>query len=126
MSIRSYFYLGLLLVLLPFAHAQQAMEMYIPIGESVGVSNITTIIGKVVAFDVQNKTFSLSDASGTTTIAVPDGVPVWLDRSHAAGGTNQLGSLSDLKPELRVEVKYREESREPLLTAEWVKVEIPR
>lgn len=126
MSIRTYFYLGLLLVLIPVAHAQQAMEMYIPIGKSVGVSNITTIIGKVVAIDVQNKTFSLSDASGTTTIAVPDGTPVWMDRSQAAGGPNQLGSMSDLKPELRVEVKYREESRVPLLTAEWVKVEISR
>lgn len=125
MSIRSYFCLGLLLVLLPLAHAQQAMEMYIPIGASVGVSNTATVIGKIAAVDEQNKSFTVTDASGTSTITVPDKTPVWLDRSKAAG-SNQIGSLSDLKPELRVEVKYQEAVRGPSLTAEWIKVEMPR
>ena len=125
MSIRSLFCLGLLLVLPILTHAQQAMEMYIPIGASVGVSNISSIIGKVATVDELNNTFTVNDASGTLTIAVPDKTPVWLDRSKAAGA-NQIGSAIDLKAGLTVEVKYQETTRGPSLTAEWIKIEIPR
>ncbi|MGZ8137167.1 MAG: hypothetical protein ACXW1W_10520 [Methylococcaceae bacterium] len=124
MFIRSFFCLGLLLVQPVLTNAQQAMEMYIPIGASVGVSNISSIIGKVATVDEQNKTFTVNDASGSFTIAVPDKTPVWLDRSKA-GGDNQIGSVTDLKAELTVEVKYQEAVRAPALTAEWIKIEIP-
>lgn len=123
MSIRSFFCLGLLLVLPVLTHAQQAMEMYIPIGASVGVSNTSTIIGKIATVDQQNKTFTVNDASGALTIAVPDKTTVWLDRSKT-GGTNQVGSVTDLKADLTVEVKYQEASRGPSLTAEWIKIEM--
>ncbi|MFZ2170653.1 MAG: hypothetical protein WAW61_13580 [Methylococcaceae bacterium] len=125
MSIRSFFCLGLLLVLPTLTHAQQAMEMYIPIGASAGVSNTSSVIGKVAAVDGQNKTFTVNDASGTLTIAVPDKTPVWLDRSKA-GGANQISSMADIKAELTVEVKYQEAARGPSLTAEWIKIEMPR
>ncbi|MGZ8225198.1 MAG: hypothetical protein ACXWT3_01005 [Methylococcaceae bacterium] len=124
MFIRSFFYLGLLLIQPVLTNAQQAMEMYIPIGASVGVSNISSIIGKVATVDEQNKTFTVNNASGSFTIAVPDKTPVWLDRSKA-GGDNQIGSVTDLKAELTVEVKYQEAVRAPALTAEWIKIEIP-
>ena len=101
------------------------MELYIPIGASVGVSNISSIIGKVATVDELNNTFTVNDASGTLTIAVPDKTPVWLDRSKAAGA-NQIGSAIDLKAGLTVEVKYQETTRGPSLTAEWIKIEIPR
>lgn len=125
MSIRSLFCLGLLLVLPVLTHAQQAMEMFIPIGASVGVSNISSIIGKVATVDEQNNTFTVNDASGTLTISIPDKTPVWLDRSKASG-TNQMGSATDLKAGLTVEVKYKEAARGPSLTAEWIKIEMPR
>jgi hypothetical protein len=125
MSIRSFIYLGLLLVLPALTHAQQAMELYIPIGASVGVSNISSVIGKVAEVGEQNKTLTVNDASGTFTITVPDKTPVWLDRSKA-GGTNQIGSTTDLKAEVTVEVKYQEATRGPSLTAEWIKIEMPR
>jgi hypothetical protein len=124
MFIRSYFCLGLLLVLIPLANAQQAMEMYIPIGASVGVSNTTSVIGKVASIGEQNKSFTITDASGTSTVAVPDKTLVWLDNSKA-GGTNQVGSVTDLKAELTVEVKFQEAVRGPSLTAEWIKIEMP-
>ena len=101
------------------------MEMYIPIGASVGVSNISSVIGKVAAIDGQNKSFTINDASGTLTIAVPDKTPVWQDRSKAAG-PNKIGSATDLKAGLTVEVKYQEAARGPSLTAEWIKIETPR
>jgi len=126
MSIRSYFCIGLLLVLSVQAHAQQAMEMYIPIGASVGVSKISSIIGKVAAVDEPNKTFTIIDeASETFNVTVPKNTPVWLDRSKAASAS-QTGSLADLKAESMVEVKYKEATRGPALTAEWIKIEIAR
>lgn len=124
MSIRSFLCLGLLLALSALAHAQQAMEMYIPIGESIGVSNTSSIIGKVVMVDQQNKKLMVNSASKTFTFALPDKTPVWQDRSKA-GGTNQIGSAADLKAELTVEVKYQESTLGPSLTAEWIKIEMP-
>lgn len=121
MSIRSFFCLGLLLVLPALSHAQQAMEMYIPIGASVGVSNTGSVIGKVASVDGQHKTFTVKDASETFTIAVPDKTVIWMDRSKA-GGANQAGSTDDIKEGLTVEVKYQEAKRGPSLTAEWIKI----
>ncbi|HUL10631.1 MAG TPA: hypothetical protein VLU73_00445 [Methylococcaceae bacterium] len=126
MSIRSLFCLALLLAFPAVApNAQQATEMYIPIGASPGVSTITSIIGKIAAVDEQNRTITVSDASGTATVAVPDETPVWLDRSKATG-TNQRGSAADLKAGLTVEVKYREAARGSSLTAEWIKIEMTK
>lgn len=101
------------------------MEMYIPVGASVGVSNTSSIIGKIAGVDEQNKTFTINDAAGTLTITVPDKTPVWLDHSKS-GGTNQIGSAADLKAELTIEVKYQEATRGPSMTAEWIKIEMPR
>ncbi len=101
------------------------MEMYIPIGASIGVSNTSTIIGKIAEVDEQNKTFTINDAAGTLTIIVPDKASVWLDHSKT-GGANQIGSAANLKAELTVEVKYQEATRGPSMTAEWIKIEMPR
>ena len=125
MTIRALVCLGLLLVLPDLAQAQQAMEMYIPIGASVGVSNVSSVIGKVAAVDQQNKTVTVNDSAGTVTFAVPNKTPIWQDRSKAEG-INKIGSMADLKAELTVEVKYQEATRSPSLTAEWIKIELPR
>jgi len=121
MSIRSFFCLGLLLILPVLSQAQQAMEMYIPIGASVGVSNTGSVIGKVASVDEQHKSFTVKDASETVTITVPDKTVIWMDRSKA-GGANQSGSAADIKEGLTVEVKFQEAKRGPSLTAEWIKV----
>lgn len=126
MSKRSLFcLLGFLLALPVIANAQQAMEMYIPIGASVGVSNTSSVIGKIVSVDEQSKTFIVKDSSGESTINLPDNTPIWLDRSKEAG-VNQVGSAASLRPGLTVEVKFKEATRAPLLTADWIKVEMPR
>ncbi len=107
------------------SYGQQATEMYIPIGASPGVSDTASIIGKVAAVDQQKRTLSISDSTGTYTIAITDETHIWLDQSKMQKA-NQTGSLVDLETGRRVEVKYKEPARSPSVTADWIKVEIPK
>lgn len=102
--------------------AQQATELYIPIGASPGVSRTSSIIGQIVATDPQHKSLTLKDAAGTTSVTLTDQTPVWLDRTRSSG-RNEAGSLADLKDGATVEVKYKGSERGPTVAAEWIKVE---
>jgi len=123
------FFLGVLLALPASAlFAQAAMEMFIPIGDSHGVSNIYSIIGKIATVNQENRSLTVSDSSGVTyLVTIPNEAPVWLDRSKAQG-KNEVGSLADLQPGQTVEVKYKGDpaTRGTSLTADWVKVEVTR
>lgn len=119
------FLLGVLLALPTSAlFAQAAMEMFIPIGDSHGVSNIFSIIGKIATVSEQHRSLTVSDSSGATyTVTIPNEVPIWLDRSKGQG-KNEVGSLADLEAGRTVEVKYKEATRGTSVTADWVKVEM--
>lgn len=120
-----FFFLGVFLTLpAPALFAQEATEMYIPMGASPGVSNTSSIIGKIAIVDQQNRSLTVSDSSGTTyTVAIPNEAPIWLDRSKGQGN-NQAGSVADLSAGLTVEVKYKEATLGTSVTADWVKVEM--
>ncbi|MGH8602513.1 MAG: hypothetical protein ACREXR_06975 [Gammaproteobacteria bacterium] len=120
------FFLGVLSALPASAlSAQEAMEMFIPIGDSHGVSNIYSNIGKIATVNEQNRSLTMSDSSGVRyLVTIPNEVPIWLDRSKGQG-KNQVGSLADLQPGRTVEVKYKEApTRGTSVTADWVKVEM--
>ncbi|MGH8532784.1 MAG: hypothetical protein ACREV1_08700 [Gammaproteobacteria bacterium] len=120
------FFLGVLLALPASAlFAQEAMEMFIPIGDSHGVSNIYSNIGKIVTVNEQNRSLTMSDSSGVRyLVTIPNEVPIWLDRSKGQG-KNQVGSLADLQPGRKVEVKYNEAPAQGTsVTADWVKVDM--
>ena len=118
---RSMLVIGLLLGT-SMLYAQQAMEMFIPIGKSPGVSNKTSIIGTVVSIDDQHRTLTMTDSAGTYTVTIPDGTMVWLDRSKVKK-TNEAGSPAGIKPGLTIEVKHEEPERAASVTAEWIKVQ---
>jgi hypothetical protein len=103
-------------------YAQKAMEMNIPIGMSPGVSNQTSIIGKIATVDEPHRTLTITDSAGTYTVTITDETEIWLDRS-VARGMNRTGSPTDIKPGLTVEVKYKEPERAASVTAEWIKVQ---
>lgn len=118
------FFLGVLLALPASASfAQEATEMYVPIGASPGVSNTFSMIGKIATVNEQNRSLTMSDPSGVTyLVTIPEEVAVWLDRSKGQG-KNEVGSLADLRPGQTVEVKYREAPTSGTsVTADWVKV----
>lgn len=120
------FFLGVLLALpTPTLFAQAAMEMFIPIGDSHGVSNIFSIIGKIATVSEQHRSLTVSDSSGVRyLVTIPKEVSIWLDRSKGQG-KNEVGSLADLEAGRTVEVKYKESPPHGTsVTADWIKVEM--
>ena len=103
----------------PDAHSQQTTERYIPVGQSPGVSGVYSYIGQIESADAPNRTVTVSGPEGARTIRVTEETSIWLDRSELRL-TNQIGSMADLQPGRRVEVKYADEETKE--TAAWIKV----
>ena len=104
------------------AVAQEATEMYVPIGQSPGVSNKTSVVGTVQALNVAARTLTVTGPSGSQTFVITDKTRIWLDRS-AGKQTNRSGSLADLQQGRRVEVKPQ--SAAAKAGADWIKVQVP-
>ena len=103
--------------------AQQAAEIFIPIGQSPGISNGKSIIGEIKAVDQQTNSITIADSSGSVSISIKDDTQIWLDNSKIRK-TNQIGAAADCKPGRLAEVKYAESERAASMTAEWIKVQI--
>ncbi|MEW6682810.1 MAG: hypothetical protein AB1451_07790 [Nitrospirota bacterium] len=103
------------------ASGQQATEMFIPIGQSPGLSNTSTLIGTLQSVDPEKRTATISDPSGIQTVGITDRTLIWLDRSPQKQ-PNQIGAIGDLQQGRKVEVKPR--SGEPQAVAEWIKVQV--
>ena len=104
-------------------HAQQASEIFIPIGKSPGISESLTIVGKIETVNAQQQLLTLSDTTGTYTVKINADTQIWLDNSKLKK-TNQVGSAKDCQPGRTAEVKYTEPERAQTVIAEWIKVEI--
>ncbi len=100
--------------------AQQQTEIYIPIGESPGLSGTHTDVGQILGFDADSRTLSLAARNGTRPVRITSDTDIWLDRS-AAKLRNASGAVSDLVPGRRAEVKYMDPAKRQ--AAAWVKVE---
>lgn len=105
-----------------FAHAQRTTEMFIPIGESPGVSRTRSVIGQVEAFNQKTGMLSVSSPSGALSVRVVDRTRIWRDRSPQKL-SNETGSTADLQPGKRVEVKFEPGTERKI--AQWVKVQTP-
>lgn len=104
------------------AIAQQATEMFVPIGQSPGISNKATVIGTVQALNAAARTVTVAGLSGSQTFAITEKTRIWLDRS-ALKQTNQSGSLADLQQGRKVEVKPQPAGAKS--GADWIKVQVP-
>lgn len=100
--------------------AQQQTEIYIPIGESPGLSGTYSDIGQIVGFDATSRTLSLAIEGGTRPVYIAGDTNIWLDRSGARL-PNVGGDVSDLESGRRAEVKYVDFTRRE--AAAWIKVE---
>lgn len=103
-------------------HAQQAMEIAVPIGKSPGVSQIHSIIGVIDSVDDSQRIITIADSTDTYTVTITDNTKIWLDKSKA-NKANVTGSPSDCLPGRTVEVNFTETERASSVTAEWIKVE---
>jgi hypothetical protein len=112
---------GLWLGCLAQANGQRMTEMYIPIGQSPGVSGKTSLIGEIAAVDQGKKTLTVTAAAGSESVVLTDRTWIWLDRSQVQL-PNTKGTLSHLRSGRKVEVRFHDADQKRV--AEWVKVQV--
>ena len=100
--------------------AQMETEIYIPIGQSPGLSKEHTVIGEIVEVDTRQRVFEVKSESGRQSVTVKESTRIWRDRSKAKA-KNVTGNYSDCKVGDRVEIKFVDAKRKQV--ADWIKVE---
>ena len=113
--------MGLWFGCLAQAHGQQMTEMYIPIGQSPGVSGKSSLMGAIEWVNPQKHTLAVLGPSGIQEILLTDRTRIWLDRTQARL-PNQSGTPANLHKGLKVEVKFRDADQKRV--AEWIKVQV--
>ena len=103
----------------PSAHGQLTTERFIPVGRSPGISGVRSYIGDVERVEVEGRTCTVSGPQGSRTIKVTTRTRIWLDRSEQRL-PNTVGTLWDLQPGRRVEVRYVDDEAKG--AADWIKV----
>ena len=103
------------------AYGQEATEMYIPIGQSPGLSGKGSLIGTLESVDPKTNSVMVSSPSGPRAVAIAGRTSIWLDRSLQKQ-SNRSGVFADLQQGRKVEIKLRK--GEPKPVAEWIKVEV--
>ncbi len=106
-----------------YGHGQEATEMFIPVGQSPGLSGKITIIGTVEAVNAADRTITIAGASGTARAEITDHTDIWLDRSKLRL-PNLKGTLADCKRGRVVEVKYEDAVHRGQGRARWIKVQV--
>jgi hypothetical protein len=104
------------------AYGQEATEIYIPIGQSPGLSGKSSLMGTLESVDTRKRMVTVSGPSGARAIAFTERTPIWLDRSLQKQ-TNRSGTMADLQQGRTVEIKLRKGEAKPV--AEWIKVQVP-
>jgi len=110
-----------LFVGLPDAQAQKASEIYIPMGQSPGLSGKYTEVGQIDAANDQDQTITMTNSSGSYTVEITESTKIWLDRSKLQL-TNEKGSFTDLQAGRTIEVKHKD--NDPGGPVEWIKVQV--
>lgn len=105
----------------PHVYGQEATEIFIPIGQSPGVSGKLSVIGTLESVDAEKRMVTISSPSGARTVAFTERTPIWLDRS-VQKQPNRSGAIADLQQGRKVEIKLRK--TEPKPVAEWIKVQV--
>jgi len=103
------------------AFGQEATEMYIPIGQSPGVSSKSTLLGTIESVDPGKRMLTVSGPAGTRKFQIADRTLIWIDRS-AQKQRNQTGTLADLQRGRKVEIKPDEGAGQAV--AKWIKVQL--
>ena len=104
------------------AQAEKATELYIPIGQSPGLSEAHTVMGHIDQVNAGDQSILMSGPSGSYTVKLSKQTFIYLDRSKD-GLSNIYGTLADCQAGDRVEVKFVDNSRNKPI--EWIKVQKP-
>lgn len=114
--------IGLILVVcflcINLASGQQATEVYIPIGESPGVSGHASLRGVILSIDYATRSMEIQLSDRSRTVSMNDLTRYYLDRTGRRQ-SNSIGTLHDCESGRAVEVNMSGDG-----TAEWVKIEM--
>ena len=102
-------------------YSEKATELYIPLGQSPGLSDEYNLIGRIDAVDSQKRTLSVVGSAGSFTVHTTDDTMIFLDNSRLRQ-PNRYGTFSDVKPSIMVEVRFEAGKRHR--PAEWIKLQI--
>ena len=102
-------------------HAQKETEVFIPIGQSPGVSGKHSLMGKVESVSINDSTMSIRQETGIKTLKMTEQTKIYLDKSKL-NQQNKKGTYADLKPGMTTEVKYVD--NKPGNPIDWIKVKI--
>ena len=102
-------------------NAQDATEIFIPVGQSPGVSGVYSIIAKIDDVNTEDNSLNMSNSSSSFAVKLMEQTKIWLDKSKLKM-TNKAGSFSDLKSNLIIEVRYKDKEHKG--EVEWVKIQI--
>jgi hypothetical protein len=111
----------ILLGIAVIAYAEKATELYIPLGQSPGLSDEYNVIGRIDAVDSQKRSLTVVGSAGSFTVHTTDDTLIFLDNSRLRQ-PNRYGTFSDVKPSIRVEVRFEAGKRHR--PAEWIKLQI--
>jgi hypothetical protein len=103
------------------ARAQKATEMWIPIGQSPGVSGVTSVVGTIGSCDQASGALQVAADGGSHTASIDGKTVIWLDRSSAKR-PNTAGTRADCQQGRRVEVKFIYDGKTRTPRAEWIKI----
>ncbi len=100
------------------AHAQEATERFIPIGQSPGLSGKETMLGEIRGVDANARSVEVATSDRTYRVTVTDTTRIWIDRSqHKLPAIT--GTIADCQQGREIEVKLAD-GREDV--ADWIKV----
>ncbi len=104
------------------AYTQATTEIYIPIGQSPGVSGKYSIIGKIEAINLNDSTVTIiQDAGSKVNVKITPGCTIYLDKNKLKM-SNKKGYCANIKPGMRTEAKYKD--NKPGNKLEWIKVQL--
>lgn len=99
------------------ATAQQATEVYIPIGDSPGVSKDKSWIGEITTVDYGDMRVEVNTSRGMRQIKVDGKTRFYLDRTRYRK-KSETGTMQDCRVGRRIEAYVGDDGK-----AYWIKVE---
>ena len=115
--------LTLVLFIAPNCFSQKATELYIPIGQSPGVSGKSSLLCEIDGLIAATNTLTVKDSVGTYSVTITDTTRIYLDNSQLRT-KNAYGSAADLKTGSLAEIRFTDgETRQK---AEWIKVQVKK
>lgn len=118
LTVRTGLMFAVLIFAVPTSHGQQATEVYIPIGNSPGVSTTSSLRGEIRRLDYASRSIELLDRGSMKTVHLSDATRYYLDRS-GYGKKNETGNMQDCKVGRLIEVHVSANG-----DVQWIKIKV--